>query len=1501
MKNFLLLAIFAGATALLRATPQTLSVNGTDVTLGQAVTFTGRAVDPDVGLAYLHFFVNGPDLPGWNYAGSVAVGGNDATGSFTWTPSEAGAFAVHVRAENQNGEWDWNANMMNGFNVAAPNQSPQTNWINATDTVAGQSATFTANATDPDGNLQQLNFYVNGPNLPGWNYVGSTAVGGGNATASFSWTPSDPGAYAVHVRAMDTWGWYDWNANVATSFNVAAANTSPQTNWASGVAVLAGHPTTLTGNASDPDGNLQSMYFYVTGPGLPGWNYVGSAAIGGANATATLSWTPAQGGTYGVHIRAQDTWGWYDANGDVSSYFNVSANQPPRTISVGATSTSLGNAITLTGRATDQDGNLSWLSFYVSGPTMPAWQYVGGAGLSGADATGSLSWTPPAAGDYTVTCRAYDDLGSVDSNGDCIGSFSISDSSPPSVPGGLQGTGVGATSFTLIWTPSGDNVGVTGYEVSRNGVSLGTVAGTSIGLTGLTPVTSYAMAVRARDAAGNWSSWSAAYAVVTAADTTPPSAPGGLSQSLVGASSFTLSWAAATDNIGVTAYEVRRDGQSLGTVGLTSMTVAGLSPNTSYAMEVRARDAAGNWSDWSGAHTFATVAGNGPPPGSQSLWLDIDGDGLRDEIIPGGVKFSYTISGWRTEFQLYWNYIVNEYWVPVYETYTDGDSENSTLVTTMWTPTWFIYPSDEESTTYVDMDFDLQTEPDYHYIIFEDSSYSTEVDTSHWFGLLGLVGLPGGGLQHISIPNINADQIFNTQFILARMGKPVGGLNILNSVGALLGNVTNGGSITLTMPANGSLILKAKDLLGKVLEGGPQVIWQVLNSSGSVLNPWHSADQLDLNDAINNSEDGILTVGVKLDNDDRPAWFTIIIEFPVPRPMIAVDANRDGLISFGGFDATSSATPYRFWLNDDIDRGHTVDGNDFEQDDISPTEAAANNWVEDWKYNTVQSQRDLEDFARIVVSTSGIADALRNGDLYLGLKWTDTVGTPSVKLYKQYDATGGTSYLTDDYQASVQLPENAILNQRYPNDDVSSMSAHTVVTPGDLFVLPQGLWIGLTGDTLKRSLLFEGCTAGKGQLKLVILKKDGTDYTEIGEGPGVWFDLKKIGDMYEHWSVGNSNGGAPNAVAGRIASLSGSGSAFSYTASSLEEQKYILYVHGWNMEQWEKERYAETAYKRLWWQGYKGRFGLFSWPTTNGFTTKFDAAVNSTNFDQGEFTAWRSATPLRQLLQTLNTAYGGQLYVLSHSMGGIATSEALRLQSDANGAPIVQVYVASQAALSAHVYDGTLSDATGSPNALQWTYTYPGTGVSVNYGPQTPNIYKNWTAFVLRGSAVSSSAVNRLVNFYNENDYALSAPVWQFNQLTKPDFADYPDLLWEYYYVGDFTGVPASDGFRKVGKYTNLSGEVILNLGNRTTVQGRYEIMSFGAESRVKAFGATPNISQGISNAVDLQTIWPTDPDNHSAHKWHSAEFRSTIQLERNYWKTLLSDRGFDISTVTLP
>ena len=58
-------------------------------------------------------------------------------------------------------------------------------------------------------------------------------------------------------------------------------------------------------------------------------------------------------------------------------------------------------------------------------------------------------------------------------------------------------------------------------------------------------------------------------------------------------------------------------------------------------------------------------------------------------------------------------------------------------------------------------------------------------------------------------------------------------------------------------------------------------------------------------------------------------------------------------------------------------------------------------------------------------------------------------------------------------------------------------------------------------------MLFEGCKAGKGQLKLVILKRDGANYTEIGEGSGVWMDLKKPKEFIERWSAGDGDADTP--------------------------------------------------------------------------------------------------------------------------------------------------------------------------------------------------------------------------------------------------------------------------------------------------------------------------------------------------------------------------------------
>ena len=82
----------------------------------------------------------------------------------------------------------------------------------------------------------------------------------------------------------------------------------------------------------------------------------------------------------------------------------------------------------------------------------------------------------------------------------------VLDTQAPTAPTTLAASGITTSALTLTWNASTDNVGVTGYNVYRNGVLWGTTTTTSANITGLQPSTTYSFYVTARDAANNISS-----------------------------------------------------------------------------------------------------------------------------------------------------------------------------------------------------------------------------------------------------------------------------------------------------------------------------------------------------------------------------------------------------------------------------------------------------------------------------------------------------------------------------------------------------------------------------------------------------------------------------------------------------------------------------------------------------------------------------------------------------------------------------------------------------------------------------------------------------------------------------------------------------------------------------------------------------------------------------------------------------------------------------------
>ncbi|MFK3671441.1 DUF4434 domain-containing protein [Leifsonia aquatica] len=91
------------------------------------------------------------------------------------------------------------------------------------------------------------------------------------------------------------------------------------------------------------------------------------------------------------------------------------------------------------------------------------------------------------------------------------------ETSPPTMPTGMAVTDGSATSVSLSWKASTDNVGVAGYNVYRDGALVTSLRGSATIFTdtGLQPMTAYEYTVAAYDPAGNVSDRSAATTATT--------------------------------------------------------------------------------------------------------------------------------------------------------------------------------------------------------------------------------------------------------------------------------------------------------------------------------------------------------------------------------------------------------------------------------------------------------------------------------------------------------------------------------------------------------------------------------------------------------------------------------------------------------------------------------------------------------------------------------------------------------------------------------------------------------------------------------------------------------------------------------------------------------------------------------------------------------------------------------------------------------------------------
>jgi len=290
--------------------------------------------------------------------------------------------------------------------------------------------------------------------------------------------------------------------------------------------------------------------------------------------------------------------------------------------------------------------------------------------------------------------------------------------------------------------------------------------------------------------------------------------------------------------------------------------------------------------------------------------------------------------------------------------------------------------------------------------------------------------------------------------------------------------------------------------------------------------------------AFNSADPGeALTLRLAQTSDpDNVLW-----EYAFVSLAMAVDANRDRQIEFNGNDATTAELPLKFWINNDFDA--TADG---VQQDFNPS------LIQDFNDEKIYVRRDVEDFSGIRIALP----ATPGNDFSVWLQ-----GGPSLKIR----VFGGAWNESLDYVASD-----------------ASAEAQRAKPP--LFVLENGVPVQIPADQFVEGevkLVFEGLanTAGVNgeSLKVFIMNKA----KRVVE-TDVFIKLRDIAMLYPHYTVGDSANQEVEPVAHEI-------NGYQYPGLALpgHEEEFILFVHGWRLQPWERRAFAETAFKRLYWQGYK--------------------------------------------------------------------------------------------------------------------------------------------------------------------------------------------------------------------------------------------------------------------------------------------------------------------------
>ncbi|WP_132054603.1 Ig-like domain-containing protein [Pseudocnuella soli] len=337
------------------------------------------ATDSDGTITLVEFF-NGTQKIGED---------NSAPYEMTWSNIAAGSYSITAKATDNDGLTATSSVLP--LSVQAAPQAPRVA-LTAPTTGANINAPATisiaANATDSDGAIVRVEFFVNG------NKIGEDTT----APYAFAWSNVAVGTYAITAKATD-------NSNLSATSNSVSLTVAEKPNVAPVVSLIAPAaaqtftaPATidLSATATDSDGTISKVEFFANG------NKIGEDLT----APYTFQWIGVAQGTYTFTVKATDNKGAMSTSQAVQVLVNpapVAKVAPTVSLTTATTNSTFAAPanVTLQATAADTDGNVVKVEFYQ------------GSTKIGEDVTAPYTFALSGltAGTYSYTAKAIDNDG----------------------------------------------------------------------------------------------------------------------------------------------------------------------------------------------------------------------------------------------------------------------------------------------------------------------------------------------------------------------------------------------------------------------------------------------------------------------------------------------------------------------------------------------------------------------------------------------------------------------------------------------------------------------------------------------------------------------------------------------------------------------------------------------------------------------------------------------------------------------------------------------------------------------------------------------------------------------------------------------------------------------------------------------------------------------------------------------------------------------------------